>query len=413
MTLLGSGFTNLKHGNCGKKLLLTLDRHSDMPLPMWFYHPPPVLHLNFLSLPSVLALPVTFYGSLRLSCQLHLLLPSVFVLPFLICQLTFVSPVTCMIPYLFFLCHFGVYGTGSKFKVHSCPWCLHVCATRFIHRCHQPFHFLPAATLCFVCRGFVFCCRGFVFCCHGFVFCWRSFVFCCRGFGMVVFVAAALAWLFFTRHSIFWWPRSCFWCFCCRGFGVIVFHPPWYCFCDHGVVFGFFVAVALAWLILLPRLWRGCFCCRSSRRGCFCCRGFGVVVFVAAASAWLSHRGFGVVVFSRHGFGAVVYSHRGIVLVAAVLFLMAAALFLMAAALFLVAAASARFVLVPRRSSQSCCCCSCLLRAAGWLLGFVLQTLAWVYCRDCCCCLLWWQKHRLVKLSIVLCNFPQIQFFIS
>ncbi len=115
--------------------------------------PPPVLHLDSLSLPSVFVLPVTFYGSLRLNCQLHLLLPSVLVLPFLICQLACVLPVCS-----FFSAILVFTAPGSKFKVHSCPWCLHLCATRFIHCCHQPFHSRYHSSLLAVFAPLFICC---------------------------------------------------------------------------------------------------------------------------------------------------------------------------------------------------------------------------------------------------------------
>jgi len=77
----------------------------------------------------------------HLSCQLHLLLPSVFVLPFsVVLAISAISD-------LFFLCHFYFVAAHSvdttRFKIHCCPWCpwcLHLFVTSFVHCCLLPMH---------------------------------------------------------------------------------------------------------------------------------------------------------------------------------------------------------------------------------------------------------------------------------
>jgi len=133
----------------------------------------------------------------------------------------------------------------------------------------------------------------------------------------LVFVAMALACFFACRDIVFCLLRFCvlltqlcvllpwLWrgCFCCRGFGMVVFHLPQY----------FLLAVELFLGFLLPRLWRDCFSPTTVLfwwpRSCFwgcCCRGLGIVVsgvFAAASLAWLFLPQLRRVFFSHRCFG--------------------------------------------------------------------------------------------------------------
>ncbi len=161
-----------------------LDRHRDVPRQMWFL-PPSVLCHDFLSLTSVFAPSFTFTASLCLSCQLHLLLPSVFVLLFLIalgiCATSYMHFWPFFLSQFNLLQHSVFMPPGSKFiAAHGvCTFVPPVWFITALSLCTASLNHCSTAIVLYFCLGI---CTAIFICLHPFscidahIFLWVSFI---------------------------------------------------------------------------------------------------------------------------------------------------------------------------------------------------------------------------------------------
>jgi len=210
------------------------DQHRDVPRPMWFL-PPSVLCCDFLSLTSVFAPSITFTASLCLSCRLHLLLPSVFVLLIFNCAWHFVLPVTCISDFFlsqFYLLQHTVFmPPGSKFiAAHGvCTFVPPVWFIAALSLCTASLNHRSTTIVLYCCLGIctaVFICLHPFSCIDAHIFSMSFIYWCPQHFHcQFEFIAApnVCATSLNSSHCCFKFCPGTFLCYCLRVFFVASF----------------------------------------------------------------------------------------------------------------------------------------------------------------------------------------------